>query len=50
MVAQPEATDAFPMPAGNVQLLIVPGSLTMSTQRQIPPGAHGVELLPFPDG
>jgi hypothetical protein len=33
VVAQAEATDALPMPAGKVQLLIVPGSLTNSMHR-----------------
>ncbi len=37
-VAHAEFTDALPIPAGNVQLLIVPGSLTISMQRKTPPG------------
>ena len=32
-VAQADATEALPMPAGKLQLLMVPGSLMMSRQR-----------------
>ena len=42
VVAQADATDALPMPDGNVQLLMVPGSLTMSMHRHSPPGAQGM--------
>ena len=42
VVAQAEATDALPIPDGKVQLLIVPGSLMISTHRHRPPGAQGM--------
>ena len=41
-VAHADATEPLPMPAGKVQLLIEPGSLTMSMQRSSPPGAQGM--------
>jgi len=41
-VAQDEASEAREMPAGKVQLLIVPSSLTMSKQRAMPPAAQGM--------